>query len=103
MPTKSAAGLSIPSTVLLRDQGAATLSKRPCQSASAVQRLGFPRVPFSPADSVVSAHEKVQHVAFNAIARVPAAHLVLVDDAHFGETDYATGLRPQAKALSIDE
>jgi glycosyltransferase involved in cell wall biosynthesis len=46
---------------------------------------------------------KGQHVALDAIARVPHAHLVLVGDALFGETDYAQGLRAQAKALGIEE
>jgi glycosyltransferase involved in cell wall biosynthesis len=43
------------------------------------------------------------HVALNAIVRVPDAHLVLVGDALFSETDYAQSLRAQAKALGIEE
>lgn len=46
---------------------------------------------------------KGQHVALDAIARVPNAHLVLVGDALFGETDYAESLRTQAKTLGITE
>ena len=46
---------------------------------------------------------KGQHVALDAIARVPNAHLVLVGDALFGETSYAKNLRAQAKALGITE
>lgn len=44
---------------------------------------------------------KGQHVALDAIARVPSAHLVLVGDALFGETDYAWALREQADKLGI--
>lgn len=44
---------------------------------------------------------KGQHVALDAIARVPDAHLVLVGDALFGETDYAWGLRERADKLGI--
>ncbi|WP_158934426.1 glycosyltransferase [Burkholderia sp. S171] len=43
---------------------------------------------------------KGRHVERDAIAR---AHLVLVGDALFGETDHAEGLRAQAKALGIEE
>ncbi|WP_086382912.1 glycosyltransferase family 4 protein [Caballeronia sordidicola] len=46
---------------------------------------------------------KGQHVAIDAIARVPDAHLVLVGDALFGETAYAQGLRTQAEALGITD
>jgi glycosyltransferase involved in cell wall biosynthesis len=46
---------------------------------------------------------KGQHVALDAIARVPDAHFVLVGDALLGETDYAQSLRAQARALGIEE
>jgi glycosyltransferase involved in cell wall biosynthesis len=46
---------------------------------------------------------KGQHVALDAIARVPNAHLVLVGDALFGETGYAESLRARAKTLGITE
>jgi glycosyltransferase involved in cell wall biosynthesis len=46
---------------------------------------------------------KGQHVAIDAIARVPDAHLVLVGDALFGETAYAQSLRTQAEALGITD
>jgi glycosyltransferase involved in cell wall biosynthesis len=46
---------------------------------------------------------KGQHVALDAIARVPNAHLVLVGDALFGETAYARSLRAQAEALGITD
>jgi glycosyltransferase involved in cell wall biosynthesis len=46
---------------------------------------------------------KGQHVALDAIARVPNAHLVLIGDALFGETGYAQSLRAQAEALGITE
>jgi glycosyltransferase involved in cell wall biosynthesis len=44
---------------------------------------------------------KGQHVALDAIARVPDAHLVLVGDALFGETGYAQSLRARAEELGI--
>jgi glycosyltransferase involved in cell wall biosynthesis len=46
---------------------------------------------------------KGQHVALDAIARVPNVHLVLVGAALFGETGYAQSLRAQAKILGITE
>ncbi|WP_438393108.1 glycosyltransferase family 4 protein [Caballeronia sp. DA-9] len=46
---------------------------------------------------------KGQHVALDAIARVPNAHLVLVGDALFGETAYAESLRVQAETLGITD
>ena len=46
---------------------------------------------------------KGQHVALDAIARVPDAHFVLVGDALFDETDYAQSLRAQARAPGIEE
>lgn len=46
---------------------------------------------------------KGQHVALDAIARVPNVHLVLVGEALFGETGYAQSLRAQAKILGITE
>jgi glycosyltransferase involved in cell wall biosynthesis len=46
---------------------------------------------------------KGQHVALDAIAQVPNAHLVLVGDALFGETAYAQSLRTRADALGITD
>ncbi|WP_258167917.1 glycosyltransferase family 4 protein [Paraburkholderia sp. BL21I4N1] len=44
---------------------------------------------------------KGQHVALDAIARLPEAHLVLVGAPLFGEDAYAQRLREQATALGI--
>lgn len=44
---------------------------------------------------------KGQDVALDALARVPAAHLLLVGDALFGEEAYAASLRDQAVRLGL--
>jgi len=44
---------------------------------------------------------KGQHIAVEALARVPAAHLLLVGDALFGEEAYAASLRDQVARLGL--
>ncbi|CAG4888446.1 D-inositol-3-phosphate glycosyltransferase [Paraburkholderia gardini] len=44
---------------------------------------------------------KGQHIALEALARLPGVHLVLVGAALFGEDDYAQALRQQADRLGI--
>ena len=46
---------------------------------------------------------KGQHVALEALAGVPAAHLLLVGDALFGEEAYAASLRAQAARLGLGD
>lgn len=65
------------------------------------EALGLPRDAFLVGLFGRFTHWKGQHVALDAIARVPDAHLVLVGDALFGETAYAQSLRTQAETLGI--
>ncbi|MFP3186298.1 MAG: glycosyltransferase family 4 protein, partial [Paraburkholderia sp.] len=46
---------------------------------------------------------KGQHVALEALARLPELHLVLVGSALFGEEAYAESLREQAARLGVGE
>jgi glycosyltransferase involved in cell wall biosynthesis len=46
---------------------------------------------------------KGQHVAVNAVARLPGVHLLLVGDALFGEREYAQALREQVAALGLTD
>lgn len=47
------------------------------------------------------AHWKGQHVALEALVRLPDVHLVLVGSPLFGEHAYAESLRQQAEALGV--
>jgi glycosyltransferase involved in cell wall biosynthesis len=75
------------------------------QASAVIQQrraaLGLPRDAFLVGLFGRFTQWKGQHVALDAIARVPNAHLVLVGDALFGETAYAKSLRTQAEALGI--
>src|SRR5690606_31095620 len=44
---------------------------------------------------------KGQHVAIEALRRIPHAHLLLVGDALFGEQEYVSRLHRQAEALGL--
>jgi glycosyltransferase involved in cell wall biosynthesis len=46
---------------------------------------------------------KGQHVALDALARVPDLHLVLVGSAMFGEQDYVDALHEQARRLGVSD
>jgi glycosyltransferase involved in cell wall biosynthesis len=46
---------------------------------------------------------KGQHVALDALARVPDLYLVLVGSAMFGEQDYVEALHEQARRLGVDD
>lgn len=46
---------------------------------------------------------KGQHVAIDAIAETPGAHLVIVGEALFGEQEYAEGLRRQVREKGVED
>ncbi|MFM0214677.1 MULTISPECIES: glycosyltransferase [Paraburkholderia] len=67
------------------------------------QRLGLPENAWLAGLFGRLAPWKGQHVALDALARLPDAHLVLVGAPLFGEDAYAQRLRDQAAALGIAE
>uniref|UniRef100_E1T624 Glycosyl transferase group 1 n=1 Tax=Burkholderia sp. (strain CCGE1003) TaxID=640512 RepID=E1T624_BURSG len=67
------------------------------------QRLGLPEHAWLAGLFGRLAPWKGQHIALDALTRLPDAHLVLVGAPLFGEEPYAQRLRDQASALGIAE
>ncbi|MEW6346001.1 MAG: glycosyltransferase [Pseudomonadota bacterium] len=67
------------------------------------RRLGLPEQVYLAGLFGRLAPWKGQHVALEALARLPELHLVLVGSALFGEEAYAESLREQAARLGVGE
>jgi glycosyltransferase involved in cell wall biosynthesis len=104
MPPDSGATLNARDAEDLKNTQHATVTPAPFDGTdmrALRQRLGLPPGAWIAGLFGRLAPWKGQHVALDALARLPDTHLVLVGTPLFGEQDYERALRQQAETLGI--